>query len=77
MVAERDRVDAQRRRTSRAIFGGDAEAAGGVLAVHDHAVGLVLLAQAGKQRLEHPPPGAAHDVADEEELHAAACLPNR
>ncbi len=49
--------------------GGESVAAGGVLAVDDHRVAGEGLAQPGQFGQEHGAPGAADDVADEEDAH--------
>jgi len=48
---------------------GDADAAGRVLAVDDHQVGLVPLAQRGHRLAQALPSRAADHVADEKDLH--------
>ena len=50
---------------------GDPHAAGRVLAVDDDQVGRVLLAQRRHRLAQPAPPGAADDVADEEDPHGA------
>ena len=70
VVAERDHVGADREQ----ILGGllsDPEPSGGVLAVDDHQVGAVTLAQVGHRATEARPPGLADDVGDEQDPHRA------
>ena len=66
VVAQRDRVDAEREQLV-GLLRRDADAAGRVLAVDHHEVGGQLLAQAGQQRAQRPPPGSPHHVADEQD----------
>ncbi len=47
----------------------DAVAAGQVLAVGDHHVGLALSAQVGKDRSDGLAPRPPHDIGDEEDPH--------
>ena len=68
MVAEGDGVGAHRQQLARRLLG-DPHAARRVLPVHDHEVERVGLAQVGQQGGERAPAEAAHDVADEQELH--------
>ena len=68
VVAEGDRVDAQAEQLLRGLAG-DPEAAGGVLAVDDDEVGLVLVPQAGQHGGQRPAADSPDDVADEQELH--------
>ena len=71
MVAERDHVGAGTQQLLQDGFG-DAEAAGGVLAVDGDEVELVARAQA-RQLVQHrPPAGAAHHVAEEQQTHLAS-----
>ena len=77
MVPERDRVGPQLEQLARGLLG-DAHAAGGVLAVHDHEVRLVGVADLRQQRGERPPADAADHVADEQKLHGwRFCQPAR
>jgi hypothetical protein len=64
MVAERDRVSAHVQQLASRLLG-DPNAAGRVLAVHDHEIGLVGVADSRQQRGERSPADAAHHVADE------------
>ena len=64
VVAERDRVGSRLEQLARGLLG-HAHAARRVLAVHDHEVGLVGVADSRQQRGERPPADAAHHVADE------------
>jgi len=69
VVAEGDRVDAVLEPGPRDLLV-DAEAAGGVLAVHHEEVRLVAAAQLGHHRLERAPARASNHVADEHESHS-------
>jgi len=68
VVAERDRVGAELQQLARRLLC-DAYPAGRIFAVDHDEVGLVLVAQAGEQRGQRPPPEASHHIAYEEELH--------
>ena len=48
---------------------GDPHAAGRVLAVDDHEVGRVALAQLRHRRLQPAPAGTSHHVPDEQDSH--------
>jgi hypothetical protein len=64
VVPERDRVGAQLEQLARGLLG-DSDTAGGVLAVHDHEVGLMGVADSRQERGERSPADATHHVADE------------
>ena len=68
MVAEGDDIGASRQDLVADRLG-DAEAAGGVLAVDDDAVELPGLAQGGQALLHRDPAGAADDVTEEKQTH--------
>jgi hypothetical protein len=52
---------------------GDAEAAGGVLAVDGDEIELPVAHEGGQPLEQDGTPAAAHDVADEEDAHALLC----
>ena len=56
---------------------GDAEAPRRVFAIHHHEIELPVPAQAGQAVEEDVAPGAAHDVADEENPHGVSLSCNR
>ena len=68
MIAERDGVGAG---VDQLVVDdlGDAEAAGGVLAVDDDEVELPVFDQAGQALVDDRAPGAPDNVADEEDTH--------
>ena len=66
VVAERDRVDAEREERV-GLLRRDAEPARGVLAVDDDERRRELLAQHREQRLERAPARACDDVSDEQD----------
>src|SRR5690606_7499080 len=51
----------------------DALAAGAVLAIHDHEIRRILLAQGRQGLLERHAPRPSIDVADEKDVHGAEC----
>ena len=72
VIAERDGVGAGIDQFVVDRFG-DAEAAGGVLAVDDDEIELPFGDQAGQPLDDDCAPGAADHVADEENAHALSC----
>ncbi|MEA2497362.1 MAG: hypothetical protein QOJ29_5273 [Thermoleophilaceae bacterium] len=70
VVAQSDRVGAGVEQCARGL-GGDPDAAGSVLPVHDGEVELLAFAQPGQQTFDHGPTGRADNIADEEDLHAS------
>ena len=71
VVAGRDHAGAEPEQLLRDGFG-DARAAGGVLAVDDHQIGPVALAQPGHRPGQTGATGLAHHVADEQDPHRAS-----
>ena len=69
VVAERDHVGPHREEVGARLLG-DAESAGRVLAVDDHEVGHVALAQSRHRPAQAGATGTTDDVADEEHLHS-------
>jgi hypothetical protein len=64
VVAERDRVGSELEQLARGLLR-DSDSAGRVLAVHDHEVRLVRVADLRQERRECPASDAADHVADE------------
>ena len=71
MIAERDHVDAGIDEFVEDRFG-DAEAAGGVLAVQHHQIELPVGDQAGKPLIDDGAPGPADHIADEQNAQQSA-----
>ena len=68
VVSGGDDVDAEAQQVLRGV-GGDAETAGGVLAVGDGQVDVVRLLHLAQKERERLAPRLADDVADEQDLH--------
>jgi hypothetical protein len=66
VVPERDRVGAHREELIRESRR-DTDAVGGVFAIHDADVDLVLVTDRSQALFQGPPPGGAYDVGDEED----------
>ena len=69
VVAGRHHIDAVRPNRV-AELAGDAEAAGGIFDIRDHQVDAVVLNQRPERRAQDCAARLAHDIADEQDLHA-------
>ena len=72
VIAGGQHVDPALREHRAGDLGGDAEAPGGVLDVHDRDVDRVALAEAGQELGEGRAPGVAEDVAHHHDVHRVA-----
>src|SRR5262245_54457656 len=77
MVAQRNHIRPASLQQTLRNLGGEPEPSGGVFGVYYNKVGAILAPERGQERLGELPPRLSDHVADHQDPHQEAALPNR